>query len=135
MARMNADYGSELHLLRMLGRHRKYFSLEVCNATGAHDVAWLDFPSAEMRLDKQGKPIWDRRVAAFCSFCLMMILPKRRGALHGLRSGQVQTGKPSPSLTMEPRVNGSWSKQKPISKSCRRAAVPMLIALTSSGKR
>jgi hypothetical protein len=60
MARMNAAYGSELHLLRMLGRHRGFFDRHLCIATGADDVEWLDFPSGEMRRDKSNIPTWDR---------------------------------------------------------------------------
>ena len=59
MAQLNARYGSELHLLRMLGRHRKYFDKKVRDVTGADDVEWLDFPSDEMHLEDK-KPVWDR---------------------------------------------------------------------------
>jgi hypothetical protein len=38
MARLSPSYGSELHLLCMLGRHRTYFSRKVCEATGADEV-------------------------------------------------------------------------------------------------
>jgi hypothetical protein len=57
---MNAAYGSELHLLRMLGRHRDFFNRKLCNVTAADDVEWLDFPSGEMRRDSQQLPRWDR---------------------------------------------------------------------------
>jgi hypothetical protein len=60
LARLNAGYGTEFHLLRMLGRHRRFFDSHVCGATGADSVEWLDFPSGEMRRDKNGRPIWDR---------------------------------------------------------------------------
>lgn len=60
MARLNPNYGSELHLLRMLGRHREHFIRKVCEATRAEHVEWLDFPSGEMRRDKQGNILWDR---------------------------------------------------------------------------
>ena len=60
MARMNASYGSELHLLRMLGRHRRFFDSRICKATDADSVEWLDFPSGDMRKDKNGNPIWDQ---------------------------------------------------------------------------
>ena len=60
MAGLNASYGSELHLLRMLGRHRQYFDWLVLNETAAHRVEWLDFPSGDRRLDKQGDASWDR---------------------------------------------------------------------------
>jgi hypothetical protein len=59
MGRMNASYGSEFHLLRMLGRHRRFFDSRICEATGADSVEWLDFPSGDMRKDKNGNPIWD----------------------------------------------------------------------------
>jgi hypothetical protein len=57
---MNYGYGSELHLLRMLGRHRQTFNLFVLADTGADAVEWLDFPSGGMRLNKSGDPTWDR---------------------------------------------------------------------------
>jgi hypothetical protein len=60
MAGMNAGYGSELHLLRMLGRHRAYFDAKVCDATGATAIEWRDFLSGEMRRDKEGNVFWDR---------------------------------------------------------------------------
>src|SRR5262249_47496812 len=60
VARLNPNYGSELHLLRMLGRHRNYLSRKVRDATRADDVEWLDFPSGKMRRDKQGNILWDR---------------------------------------------------------------------------
>jgi hypothetical protein len=60
MARLNPSYGSELHLLRMLGRHRDYLNRKVCEGTRAEHVEWLDFPSGEKRTDKQGNVLWDR---------------------------------------------------------------------------
>jgi hypothetical protein len=33
MARLNSEYGSELHLLRMLGRHRDYLDRKVRGAS------------------------------------------------------------------------------------------------------
>jgi hypothetical protein len=60
MARLNPCYGSELHLLRMLGRHREYFNRRVCEVTRAEHVEWLDFPSGKMRRDRQGTIHWDR---------------------------------------------------------------------------
>jgi hypothetical protein len=60
MAGLNPNYGSELHLLRMLGRHRDYFNRKVCEATGADSVEWRDFPSGEMRRDGRQNVLWDR---------------------------------------------------------------------------
>lgn len=60
MGRLNASYGSELHLLRMLGRHRKFFDAKVRAVTGADAVEWCDFPSGKRRRDKQGNILWDR---------------------------------------------------------------------------
>jgi hypothetical protein len=60
LARLNASYGSELHLLRMLGRHRHYFDGKVRKAIGADSIEWLDFPSGEMRQDREGHVEWDR---------------------------------------------------------------------------
>jgi hypothetical protein len=60
MARLNSEYGSELHLLRMLGRHRNYFDEKVRGATGADRIEWRDFPSGQMRRDREGHVLWDR---------------------------------------------------------------------------
>jgi hypothetical protein len=60
MARLNAEYGSELHLLRMLGRHRVYVTRKIRDVTRADDVQWLDFPSGRMRRNEQGQVLWDR---------------------------------------------------------------------------
>ncbi len=60
MARLNSEYGSELHLLRMLGRHRKSFDAQIQRATGCDSVDWLDFPSGELRMNKASKPNWDK---------------------------------------------------------------------------
>ena len=43
MAEMGVGYGSEAHLLRFLGRHRRLFDGLVIEATGLQDVEWLDF--------------------------------------------------------------------------------------------
>ena len=43
MGKMNANYGSELHLLRWLGRHRDAFNRKVYEATGLKVSRWLDF--------------------------------------------------------------------------------------------
>jgi hypothetical protein len=58
MGRMNAEYGSELHLLRMLGRHRAYLDKQICEHIGAQRVDWLDFPSRMKRTDS--RTLWDR---------------------------------------------------------------------------
>jgi hypothetical protein len=47
-------------LLRMLGRHRKFFDRRVREETGADEIDWYDFPSGNMHRDKHGNPIWDR---------------------------------------------------------------------------
>src|SRR5258705_6560429 len=44
----------------MLGRHRDYFNQRVCDATRADHIEWRDFPSGEMRRDKEGNVLWDR---------------------------------------------------------------------------
>jgi len=44
MGKIGYGYGSEWHLLRYLGYHRKAFDEAVCGATGADSVEWLDFP-------------------------------------------------------------------------------------------
>jgi hypothetical protein len=48
-AKMGTGFGSEAHLLRFLGRHRKRFDAEVRAALRASAIEWLDFefdPSA-----------------------------------------------------------------------------------------
>ena len=44
MAKMGNGYGSEFHLLRFLGRHRRYFDQQVLTVIGAKEVEWLDSP-------------------------------------------------------------------------------------------
>ncbi len=44
MAEIGNGYGSECHLLRYLGRHRKALNAAVSAAAGADSVSWLDFP-------------------------------------------------------------------------------------------
>lgn len=43
MSRMNAAYGSELHLLRYLGRHRADLDRRVLAELGEGTIDWLDF--------------------------------------------------------------------------------------------
>ena len=44
MARMGDGYGSECHLLRFLGRHRRRLDGAVRDVIGASAVEWLDYP-------------------------------------------------------------------------------------------
>lgn len=44
MAEIGNGYGSECHLLRYLGRHRRRLDDAVLKATGGQRVEWLDFP-------------------------------------------------------------------------------------------
>ena len=55
MAHMGGGYGSEFHLLRFLGRHRKCLDTRVKNATGAQSVDWLDC----LFKPKPNPPSWD----------------------------------------------------------------------------
>jgi hypothetical protein len=64
---LNSKFGSELHLLRILGRHRAYFDAKLLAVTGADHIEWLDFPSGEMRRpsgemrrDISENVLWDR---------------------------------------------------------------------------
>ncbi|KXB07063.1 hypothetical protein AKJ51_02140 [candidate division MSBL1 archaeon SCGC-AAA382A20] len=43
MAQLGYGYGSEFHLMRLMGRYRKRFTSLVCKATEASDMQWLDF--------------------------------------------------------------------------------------------
>lgn len=43
MGRIGLGYGSEWHLLRMLGRHREFFTRRVLAVTGGDQVSWEDF--------------------------------------------------------------------------------------------
>lgn len=52
---MGYGYGSEFHLLRFLGRHRKYFDKRVKEMTGARSVDWRDYRCK----DKPDPPSWD----------------------------------------------------------------------------
>ncbi|MEC5383832.1 hypothetical protein VSX64_24215, partial [Aurantimonas sp. C2-6-R+9] len=44
LGRMGSGYGSECHLLRFLGRHRKLLNQTVADVVGAEEVDWLDYP-------------------------------------------------------------------------------------------
>jgi len=43
MGKMNANYGSELHLLRWMGRHRETFNRKVFETTGLRVKEWFEF--------------------------------------------------------------------------------------------
>lgn len=43
MAQIGHGYGSEFHLLRYLGRHRKYLNKQIFAVLGCDEVVWLDF--------------------------------------------------------------------------------------------
>ena len=43
MGKIGYGYGSEWHLMRLLGRHKAYFDRFVHGSTGASEVSWLDF--------------------------------------------------------------------------------------------
>ena len=43
MGEIGHGYGSEWHLMRLMGRHRSYFDRFVIGATGASSISWLDF--------------------------------------------------------------------------------------------
>jgi hypothetical protein len=45
MAKLGYGYGSEFHLLRLLGRHRNSFDLKILQALGYNDkrIEWLDY--------------------------------------------------------------------------------------------
>lgn len=47
MGKLGYGYGSEWHLLRLLGRHRSHLDREVLRACKGESVKWLDFPYAE----------------------------------------------------------------------------------------
>ena len=54
MGKIGYGYGSEWHLLWYLGRHRTQLNDAVRQATGAEEIAWLDFP-ASGRVDAEWK--------------------------------------------------------------------------------
>src|ERR1051326_2156843 len=41
---MGNGHGSEFHLLRYLGRHRRFLNREIEKSTGGRVADWLDFP-------------------------------------------------------------------------------------------
>lgn len=43
MGRIGDGYGSECHLLRFLGRHRRYLDREILALIGGDTIDWLDF--------------------------------------------------------------------------------------------
>ena len=65
MGQMRVGYGSEFHLLRFLGRHRRAFDSGVLAACSEHNchkptsIEWLDFPydSKEKTLDGEWKSV------------------------------------------------------------------------------
>jgi len=44
MGKIVAGYGSEWHLLRLLGRHRSYLDESILRETGGSSISWVDFP-------------------------------------------------------------------------------------------
>ena len=123
MARLNA--GSELHLLRMLGRHRDYLNRKVCESTQAEHVEWLDFPSGEKRRDKQGNILWDREWHQLHS-CHQMTWRRRPGRQLGRRAGRAIVGMQSVAFDSAWPTSGCLSKRRPtLRRCCRRAKQPM----------
>lgn len=53
MSRIKLGYGSEWHMLRMLGRHRSYLTAEVLKETGGSAIEWLDFSFTSGISEKQ----------------------------------------------------------------------------------
>jgi hypothetical protein len=54
--RLRLGYGSEFHLLRMLGRHRARFNREVARAIGTDtQMEWFDFPFCAERIEHYDK--------------------------------------------------------------------------------
>jgi len=43
MGKIGYGYGSEWHLLRYLGYHRKFFSEQILQLIGGQRLEWLDF--------------------------------------------------------------------------------------------
>ena len=43
MSKLGHGYGSEFHLMRLMGRYRQRFTRIVCDVIGASDISWLDF--------------------------------------------------------------------------------------------
>jgi hypothetical protein len=122
MAGMNSSYGSELHLLRMLGRHRAYFDARVRTVIGFDAVEWLDFPSGVVRKKKE----------AFCGigngstliFLIMTTPLKRHGMRRGPRIGPDKIGMRLAGLPEMGSTNGCWSKPRQIFKNWNRIAEP-----------
>jgi hypothetical protein len=59
MAEMGLGYGSECHLLRYLGRHRKRLDQIVKASVGAEEIDWLDwdFDASKTMLDRELKGV------------------------------------------------------------------------------
>lgn len=55
MAEIGNGYGSECHLLRYLGRHRRELDKQVLNTIGGQAVEWLDFPFDGSRTWRDGE--------------------------------------------------------------------------------
>jgi hypothetical protein len=56
MGRMGLGYGSEFHLLRYLGRHRRYLNRAIEDKFGGRVLDWLDFSFGA----GGGFPHWER---------------------------------------------------------------------------
>ena len=58
MGKMGIGYGSEFHLLRLLGYHRNKLNSAVEEKTGGRVIEWLDFPvGGEGKLDREWKGV------------------------------------------------------------------------------
>lgn len=53
MGALNADYGSELHLLRYLGRHRHLLHKYIEEKIGGRMVDWIDTHFDPLRYDAE----------------------------------------------------------------------------------
>ena len=58
LADMAMGYGSEFHLLRLLGHHRNYLNNRIQKVLGTQEeIQWLDYPSTDASFDKEWKGI------------------------------------------------------------------------------
>jgi hypothetical protein len=65
MSRLNAFYGSELHLLRYLGRHRDDLNARITGELGGGHVEWVDFEYDQIPDDRRhSRQSWDTELKA-----------------------------------------------------------------------
>lgn len=106
MAIVGAGYGSECHLLRYLGRHRRVFDERVGAATGGALLEWLDFHFDPSQVWPDG----ERRGLDFVDDAAVQAAwrawwPQGRGIHHWDAVGRYRAGGEAGWLLVEAKAN------------------------------